>query len=142
MSDWDPAEFTRNLIADLREHGGEATVGPMAGRRLLILSTIGARTGKPRMAVLTPTRDGDAYVVAGSTSGAPTDPAWVANLKAHPLVEVEVDGQSFDAQATVADGADRDQLWDRHVEALPIFGEYPAKTGGRLIPMVRLTPIR
>jgi deazaflavin-dependent oxidoreductase (nitroreductase family) len=141
MADWDPAEFTKNLVADLREHGGEATGGPMAGRRLLILTSTGARTGQPRLAVLSPTRDGDAYVVAASMGGAPVHPKWFANLKAHPLAQAEFGGKSFDVQATVAEGTDRDLLWDRHVKERPEFGEYPAKTGGRVIPMIRLTPV-
>ena len=141
MADWDPAAFTRGLMADLRANGGQATSGPMAGRSLLILTTTGAKTGEPRTAILTYTRDGEAYVVAGSKSGAPTHPAWYTNLVANPEVTVEADGRPpFKARAVPAEGADRDTLWDRHVEASPAFGDYPAKTEGRLIPMIRLTP--
>jgi deazaflavin-dependent oxidoreductase (nitroreductase family) len=125
----------------MRAHQGKVTSGPMAGQPLMILTTTGAKTGKPRTAIVTYTRDGDAYVVAGSKSGAPTDPLWIHNLRAHPEVTVEAEGRTFGAQAAPADGADRDRLWDRHVQALPAFGEYPAKTGGRVIPMVRLRPI-
>jgi deazaflavin-dependent oxidoreductase (nitroreductase family) len=64
------------------------------------------------------------------------------NLVANPLVMLEAEGNTVEARATVAEGADRDQLWARHVEARPEFGEYPAKTAGRVIPMIRLTPIR
>jgi deazaflavin-dependent oxidoreductase (nitroreductase family) len=140
MTDWDPEAFTKALIADLREHGGQVTSGPLAGRPLMILTTTGAKTGHPRVAVVTYTRDGDAYVVAGSKSGAPTDPFWFGNLKANPIVKVEAEGKTFDARATVAEGADHDQLWDRHVAARPEFAEYPEKAG-RVIPMARLTPI-
>jgi deazaflavin-dependent oxidoreductase (nitroreductase family) len=141
MTDWDPEAFTRAMIEDMRANGGKVTKGPMAGQPLLILTTTGAKTGQPRTAIVTFTRDGDAYCVAGSKSGAPTDPSWYANLRANPDVQVEVDGRTFDARATVAEGADRDRLWARHVEALPGFGEYPAKTRGRIIPMIRLTPV-
>jgi deazaflavin-dependent oxidoreductase (nitroreductase family) len=141
MADWDPAEFTKKLAADLREHSGEVTSGPMAGRKLLILTTTGAKSGEPRLAVLSPTRDGDAYVVAASMGGAPVHPKWYANLVAHPLAKAEFGGKSFDVRATVAEGKDRDLLWDRHVEERPEFGPYPEKTGGRIIPMIRLTPV-
>jgi deazaflavin-dependent oxidoreductase (nitroreductase family) len=141
MTDWDPAAFTRALIADLREHDGLPSGGPMAGRPLLILTTTGAKTGLPRVAVLTYTRDRDAFVVAASKSGAPTDPFWFKNLVANPVVTLEAGGQTIEARATVAEGTDRDALWARHVEARPEFAEYPAKTGGRVIPMIRLTPI-
>jgi deazaflavin-dependent oxidoreductase (nitroreductase family) len=138
---WDPEAFTRGLIEDMRAHGGKVTSGPMAGQPLLVLTTTGAKTGDPRIAVLTWTRDGDAYVVAGSKAGAPTNPLWLYNLRATPDVTVEAEGRTFKARAKEATGADRDRLWTRHVEALPHFGEYPEKSG-RVIPMVRLTPVR
>jgi deazaflavin-dependent oxidoreductase (nitroreductase family) len=141
MPDWDPRTFTANLIADLRAHGGTASSGPMAGRPLLILTTTGAKTGQQRETIVTYTRDGDDFVVAGSKSGAPTHPSWFVNLVANPIVHVEAAGRSFDAKATETEGADRDRLWDAHAEARPEFKDYPGKTGGRIIPMVRLTPI-
>jgi deazaflavin-dependent oxidoreductase (nitroreductase family) len=140
MADWDPAAFTKGLIADIREHGGTVASGPMAGRKLLVLTTTGAKTGQPREAVLTYSRDGDAYVVAGSKQGMPTNPAWFANLVANPTVTIETEGKKVEATAAAAEGADRDALWDRHVEEYPGFADYIGKTGGRVIPMIRLTP--
>jgi deazaflavin-dependent oxidoreductase (nitroreductase family) len=104
------------------------------------MTSKGAKTGKPRRAILNFTRDGAHYVVAGSKAGAPTDPAWIRNVQADPRVSVEAEGRTFEAKASVTEGTDRDQLWDRHVDALPQFGEYPEKSG-RVIPMVRLKPI-
>jgi len=141
MPDWDPAAFTKAVIADMREHGGKITSGPMAGRTLLVLTTTGAKTGQERVTVVTYTRDADAYVVAASKSGEPTNPAWYANLVANPTVTVETEGKVMEATAEVAEGADRDALWDRHVEAYPGFADYVGKTGGRVIPMIRLTPV-
>jgi hypothetical protein len=57
-----------------------------------------------------------------------------------PLVTVEANGKKFQASATVAEGADRDALWDAHVAEHPQFAEYPAKTD-RIIPIARLTPL-
>ena len=139
MTDWDPEAFTRALIADVRENG-RPTSGPMAGRPLMVLTTTGAKTGEPRTVVVTFTRDGDAYVVAGSKSGAPTDPYWFRNLRSNPVVRVEADRQAFEARATEVEGADREQLWERHVAERPEFAEYPEKAG-RVIPMARLTRI-
>ena len=85
-------------------------------------------------------RDGDDYVVVGSKSGEPEDPWWFRNLVEDPVVTVEADGQTFQARATVAEGADRDALWDRHVDEHPQFAEYPSKTD-RIIPIARLTPM-
>jgi len=139
MTDWDPEAFTRALIADVRENG-RPTSGPMAGRPLMVLTTTGAKTGEPRTVVVTFTRDGDAYVVAGSKSGAPTDPYWFRNLRSNPVVRVEADRQAFEARATEVEGADREQLWERHVAERPEFADYPEKAG-RVIPMARLTRI-
>ena len=78
--------------------------------------------------------------MVGSKSGEPDDPAWFTNLRANPVVTVEADGQKFQASATVAEGADRDALWDRHVAEHPQFAEYPSKTD-RIIPIARLKPL-
>ena len=140
MSEWDPAAFENNLIADMRAHGGRVTSGPLAGQTLLVMTSSGAKTGEPRRAILTFSRDGNDYVVAGTASGSPTNPSWLRNVTANPVVTIETEGRTFRATASVADAADRDQLWERHVEALPHFAAYPEQTG-RVIPMVRLTPV-
>ena len=79
-------------------------------------------------------------MVAGTAGGSPTAQSWLANVRANPDVAVEAEGRSFRARATVAEPADRDRLWERHVAALPKFAGYPEQTG-RVIPMVRLRPI-
>jgi deazaflavin-dependent oxidoreductase (nitroreductase family) len=135
---WDPEAFTRGLIEDMRAHSGKVTSGPMAGKDLMILTTTGAKTGQPRIAIVTYSRDGDAYVVAGSKGGAPQDPHWFDNLRLNPDATAEAEGKTFKVRATVAKGKDRDQLWERHVAQWPEFGEYPRKTD-RVIPMARLT---
>jgi deazaflavin-dependent oxidoreductase (nitroreductase family) len=134
MPDFDA--WTQGLMADLRANG-EVTTGPMAGRPLLILTTTGAKSGKPREAVVTYTKDGDRLCIAGSKSGAPTNPDWYHNLIANPIVKVETGGEAFKARATVQEGSERDRLWDNHVAARPEFAEYPKKSG-RVIPMITL----
>ena len=76
------SSFNEPLIADLRAHGGQATSGPFVGRPVLILTTVGAKSGQPRETPLAYTRDGDSYVVIASKGGAPTHPAWYHNLLA------------------------------------------------------------
>jgi deazaflavin-dependent oxidoreductase (nitroreductase family) len=112
----------------------------MAGRPLMILTTTGAKSGEPREAIVTYTRDGDAYVIAASKSGAPTNPAWFYNILANPTVTVEADGAKFEAHATVTDGAERQRLWDQHSDERPEFKEYP-KITTRVIPMITLERI-
>ncbi|MEA2622296.1 MAG: hypothetical protein QOH61_1206 [Chloroflexota bacterium] len=132
-----------NLIADMRANDGVVTTGPLAGHPLMIVTSMGARTGQPRRAILTWTRDGDDYVVAGTAGGSPVTPAWVHNMAVNPSVHIEMPPEAFDATARVIErGPERDRLWDQHVAALPWFGEYPDKAGDRVIPVIRLTPAR
>jgi deazaflavin-dependent oxidoreductase (nitroreductase family) len=139
MADWDPGSFTRNLIAEMRANGGVPSQGPFAGRRLLILTTIGARSRLPRTAVLAYRPEGETLIVAGSKGGAPTHPSWFHNLRAHPVATVEVNNEMVQVRAKIeAEGTERDRLWAEHVAEMPGFGEYPAKTD-RIIPMVALT---
>ncbi len=135
----DYAEFTRMLIDDIRSHG-QVTTGPMTGRPLMILTTKGAKSGTDRTAIVTYTRDGDRYVIAGSKSGAPTNPAWFHNVQAPPEVTVETGGEKFHARATVTSGAERDRLWDQHAAERAEFREYP-KITDRVIPMILLERI-
>ncbi|HET9852151.1 MAG TPA: nitroreductase/quinone reductase family protein [Candidatus Limnocylindrales bacterium] len=136
---FDPAAWENALIEDMRAHGGSPSQGPLAGDPLMLLYSTGAKTGERRRAVLTYSRDGDAYVVAGTASGAPVDPQWVGNIEKTPRVELEVANETFQATGEVLrDGPERDRLWDQHVAAVPRFGEYPSQTGGRIIPVIRL----
>ncbi len=134
------AEMTRALIDDFRAHEGRLTSGPFAGRPVLLLTTIGAKSGMPRLAPVVYGRDGDRYVIAASKAGAPTHPAWFANLVADPVVTVEVAGETFEARATVAEGEERARLWAAHVDANPGFADYGQRTS-RVIPMVVLERI-
>ena len=135
MSDWNAM-----LRATLRGNNGEVPDGPMAGRPLLIMTSTGAKSGQPREAILTFTRDGDRYVVAASASGAPVDPAWYRNVVANPEVKVEAKGETFQAKAKVAEGSEHERLWAQHVAERPEFADYPEKAG-RTIPVVTLERI-
>jgi len=141
VNDSDRDAWENGLIADMRAHGGSVTTGPMAGHPLMIVTATGVKSGEPRRVILTYSRDGDDYIVAGTKGGAPSDPWWVGNLRANPVVHVEAGGRTFSARATFTDGAERDWLWDAHATALPWFAPYPEKTGGRIIPVIRLTEI-
>jgi deazaflavin-dependent oxidoreductase (nitroreductase family) len=127
----------RALIDDFRAHGGEVTEGFHAGRTVLLLTTKGARTGRPRIAPLVYTRDGDRFVIVASKGGAPTHPAWYLNLVADPVVTVEVGREAFAARASVTTGAERDRLFAAHAAEFPYFAGYQRKTS-RVIPVVLL----
>ena len=134
----DANAWEEGLIADFRANGGRPSGGPLAGHPLMLLYSTGAKSGQRRRSILTYSRDGDAFVVAGTAGGAPVAPAWIANVTAEPNVAVEVDNETFDATAEIIEGPERDRLWEQHVEALPWFGAYPEQVGSRVIPVVRL----
>ena len=137
----DPKAWEDQLIAEMRANGGKVTQGPLAGHPLMVMTSTGAKTGEPRRAILTFSRDGGDYVVAGTAGGSPTTPAWVHNLEADPKANVEANNETFDATATVIkDGPERDRLWAQHVETLPWFAPYPEQSG-RVIPVIRLSRV-
>jgi deazaflavin-dependent oxidoreductase (nitroreductase family) len=116
-------------------------IGPF-GDHLLLMTARGVKSGEPIITPLVYHREGDQYVVAGSKGGAPDNPKWVANLRAHPEVEVEIakDGgtETFKARARVIDsGAERDRLYADHAKVWPPFLDYEKKTE-RTIPVVML----
>ncbi|TMB86020.1 MAG: nitroreductase family deazaflavin-dependent oxidoreductase [Chloroflexi bacterium] len=130
-------DFNRNLIADLRAHGGKATSGPFFGRDVLIITTKGAKSGEVRENPLVYTRDGNKYVIVASKGGAPTNPSWYHNLVAHPEVTIELGGEKFKARARVAGDSDYERLYQHHASINPAFNEYRQKTT-RKIPVVLL----
>jgi deazaflavin-dependent oxidoreductase (nitroreductase family) len=135
----DPREAAWNdsIISDFHAHRGQITGGPLAGSRLLLLTTTGARSGQSHIAPLGYTLDGERYVVVGSNSGRPQNPEWLRNIEADPMVTVEVGDTTFQALATVTSGAQRRGLLDAHIAAIPIFGRYE-EMAGRALPVVTL----
>jgi|SRR5579864_1316319 len=133
-------DFNRGLIADLRAHGGKPSGGPFAGRDVLILTTKGAKSGEVRENPLVYHRDKDNFVIVASKGGAPTNPSWYHNVRAHPTVTVEVLGEKFQAKAHFAEGEEYERLYSQHAAISPMFNEYRAKTT-RHIPVIVLERI-
>jgi deazaflavin-dependent oxidoreductase (nitroreductase family) len=129
-------QFNQNLIEEFRTHDGKVT-GVFEGAPLLLLTTTGAKTGRKHTTPLVYFQDGDRIVVFGSKGGAPTHPAWYHNLVANPDVTVELPGETLEARAVTADGAERDRIWSAQKELMPGFKDYEAKTD-RQIPVVVL----
>ncbi|WP_282947276.1 nitroreductase family deazaflavin-dependent oxidoreductase [Cellulomonas endometrii] len=120
----------------LRRRGGR-----LMGMDVLVLHTVGARSGQPRATPVAwfPGPDGSRYVVA-SAAGAPGHPAWYLNIAAHPgEVAIEADGRTVPVAPTVLTGAERDDAWRAVVAAAPRFAGYQEKTD-RVLPVLRLTP--
>src|SRR6185503_5636716 len=95
------AAWEEQLIANMRANGGRPKGGPMDGQAILLMYSTGAKTGQRRRSILTYSKDGDAFVVAGTAAGSKVHPAWVANVSKHPDVELEVDMKTFPAAGTV-----------------------------------------
>jgi deazaflavin-dependent oxidoreductase (nitroreductase family) len=128
----DMRAFNETLIAEFRANGGKLS-GRLANSSLLLLSTIGARTGQPRVTPMGYVRDGERYTVIAADAGAHTHPDWYYNLLAHPRVVVEVGGERFEATARTAEGDERERL----VARIPYFAAQQVKTQ-RVIPVVVL----
>jgi len=107
---------------------------------IIVLTTLGARSGLLRKTALMRVTDGRSYAVVASRGGAPEHPQWYWNLLANPLVELQ-DGESKrDYLARELSGDERAAWWDRSVEAYPPYAEYQEKTS-RLIPVFVLEPV-
>jgi deazaflavin-dependent oxidoreductase (nitroreductase family) len=135
----DPRERNRQVIAEFRENRGR--VGQNPQRPLLLLTTTGAKSGNPYITPVMYLKDEDRWVIFATKGGAPTSPDWYHNLVAHPTVTVEVGTETFEAQASVATGEERDELYARQAGLYPQFAEYQQKTT-RTIPVVILTARR
>lgn len=134
-------DFNRALIEDLRAHGGKASGGPFKGGQVLILTTKGAKTGEPREQPLAYSKDDGLHVIVASKGGAPTNPHWFHNLQKHPIVTVEVEGETYKAKAKVVeDDEEYERLYTQHAELMPGFNEYRQKTSRR-IPVIVLEPV-
>ncbi len=132
--------FNDDLIADFRAHG-KVTKGPFLGRDVLLLTTKGAKSGLERTNPLVYSRDGERLVIIASKGGSPTNPGWFHNLKANPVVTVELGGERFAARANIAaPETERRRLYDQHSVKNPGFRDYERKTTRR-IPAITLERI-
>jgi deazaflavin-dependent oxidoreductase (nitroreductase family) len=103
----------------------------------LLLHHVGARSGQARVAPLLYLPDGDDLVIVASYGGAPKNPAWFHNLKAHPDTTVEVGRERIAVRAHVATPPERERLWPQVVALYPAYATYQARTE-REIPLVVL----
>jgi len=135
-----PNERNMAIIQEFRANAGKVG-GPFAGKSLLLLHTIGAKSGQARINPVACIRDGNRLVIIASKGGAPTNPDWYYNILAKPLVSVETGTEQFQARASIAVEPERTRLYNQMVEMMPGFAEYQRKTT-RVIPVVILTPVK
>ncbi|HEX9036000.1 MAG TPA: nitroreductase family deazaflavin-dependent oxidoreductase [Ktedonobacterales bacterium] len=125
--------FNQTVIDKFRANGGRV----QGWNTLLLLTTIGAKSGKERINPIAYSQDGDHLVIVASKGGAPSNPDWYFNILANPIVTVEVGSERFQARARVAKGEERDRLYADHAELMPGFKDYQRKTERR-IPVIIL----
>jgi deazaflavin-dependent oxidoreductase (nitroreductase family) len=134
-----PTDFNARIIDEFRANQGRVG-GPFERSTLLLLHHTGAKSGTDRVNPVAYLRDGDRYVVFASKAGAPTNPDWYHNLRAHPNVKIEVGTETIDVVAREADPEERDRLLNAQAERSPQFADYQRKTD-RIIPAIILTPV-
>lgn len=132
----DQNDYNRQLIADFRANRSKPD-SPFASRPLLLLTTIGAKSGQPRTTPMMYIPDSNRLLVIASNAGAAQHPDWYYNLVAHPEVTVEVKDETYNAIATVTEGEERQRLWAKVIAAAPFFVEHQAKIT-REIPVIAL----
>ncbi len=131
-------DFNEQVITEFRENAGKVG-GMFEGMPLLLLHHVGAKSGAQRIAPLVYLPDSDRYVIFASKGGAPENPAWFHNLKAHPETSIEVGSDTLTVHASEATGEERARLYAAQAAAQPQFADYQSKTT-RQIPVVVLTP--
>ncbi len=131
MSDWNQA-----IIEEFRANGGK--VAAFGDAPVVILHTIGAKTGQLREIPLVALEQGDELYVFASYAGAPKHPDWYHNLKANPDITVEKGTETFEATLTeLPDDAGQAKLQEQ-AAINPVFAEYVTKAAPRLIPAFRI----
>lgn len=135
-----PNDWNQNVIIEFRTNAGKVG-GPFEGKTLLLLHTIGAKSGQERINPVACVADGDRLVIIASKGGAPSHPDWYYNIVAQPSVTVEFGIELFQAHAEVASEPERTRLYAKMVEVMPGFADYEKKTT-RVIPVIVLIRVK
>ena len=135
----DAKDWNKQVIEEFRANDGKVG-GHFENMTLLLLHTIGAKSGQPRLNPVATMADGDRYVIIASKGGAPTNPDWYYNIVANPEVSIEVGTEKFQAQADVAPEPERTALFARMAAQHPGFAEYERNTD-RVIPVIVLSRV-
>ncbi|MCL6508654.1 MAG: nitroreductase family deazaflavin-dependent oxidoreductase [Bryobacteraceae bacterium] len=138
-----PGRSLLQLFAGMHRWLYRSTGGVIGGRfrggPVLLLTTIGRKTGQARTWPLIYFPDGKAFVIVGSNGGRDVHPAWYLNLRSNPTATIEVGRKRFRVKARQAEGAERDRLWQLVIRTLPFYADYQTGTQ-REIPLMILAP--
>lgn len=132
------SDYNAKLIEEFRANGGHVG-GFFEGKTLLLLHHHGAKSGTHRVSPLAYQKLDNGYAVFASKAGADTNPDWFHNVMANPETDVEVGDETIAVKARVAEGQERETIWERQKQAWPTFADYEEKTD-RVIPVIVLEP--
>lgn len=126
--------------AEAYEASNGQEAGDLRGMPVIVLTTLGAKTGMLRKTALMRVEHDGVYAIVASLGGAPKHPVWYYNVVAHPLVELQDGADKRDYRAREVTGDEKAVWWQRAVEAYPPYADYQAKTD-REIPVFVLEPV-
>lgn len=136
-----PEQWVREQVELYESSGGtRGTTLRDTGLPVIVLTTLGARSGKIRKTPLMRVEHAGRYALVASQGGAPKHPVWYFNVKAHPQVELQDGPGKRDMRAREVTGREKDEWWERAVAAFPPYAEYQKKTS-REIPVFVLEPL-
>jgi len=135
-----PWDWSREQADKYAESGG-TEAGDMKGMPIILLTTVGAKTGKLRKTPLMRVEHDGQYAVVASLGGAPQNPVWYYNIAKNPHVELQDGSVTRDYDAREVFGDEKAVWWERAVEAYPDYADYQTKTD-RQIPVFVLTPVQ
>jgi len=130
-------DWNAEVIAEFRANGGEVAADYDDPPPMVLLHTIGRRSGREHVVPMRALVDGEALYVFASAHGSPKHPDWYHNLRARPEIEIERGRETVPVRATEVVGAERDALFARHAARFPVFAAY-ARRLERTIPAIRL----
>jgi deazaflavin-dependent oxidoreductase (nitroreductase family) len=126
--------------AERFEASGGSEANTLKGRPIVVVTSVGARTGKLRKTALMRVEHDGSYAVVASDGGIPTHPAWYHNLRANPLVELQDGPSRGDYRAREVFDEEKARWWRRSIEVWPDYDAYQARTT-RQIPVFVLEPV-
>src|SRR6202048_3775588 len=134
-----PLDWSREQAEKFSESGG-TEAGDMKGMPIILLTTVGAKTGKLRKTPMMRVEHDGEYAIVASLGGAPKNPVWYHNVKANPRGEVQDGTENHDYEAREVFGDEKARWWERAVQAWPDYANYQKKTD-RQIPVFVLTRV-
>lgn len=134
-----PTKWVRDQV-ELYERSGGSEGTTLRGMPVVVLTTVGAKSGKLRKAALMRVEHDGRYAAVASLGGSPKNPVWHANVLAHPRVELQDGARKWDMVAREISGAEKAEWWTRAVAAFPDYAAYQEKTE-RDIPVFVLEPV-